>query len=234
VGALWDGHAALLVSACCLPIAAVLARPLASYLRRPAAVVTAALVVAALVLPLAVGPTRWQVLVRALTEHGPGTLRLLVALVAVALAVALTLRRLGWRAASPLAIARALSWIPVLALTVLPRSGGLRWNGASSLATCLAVRGHGTVSATLVYDVLPNTLLYLPIGLLWAGAGRRWSVIAAVCVTSTSIEVHQALLTDRTCQLTDLASNGVGALAGVLLVVLLRAEAEKQAPTTTA
>jgi hypothetical protein len=234
VGGLWDGHAALLVSTGCVALAVMLARPLSSYLRRPVAAVTAVLVVAALALPLAVGSARWQVVGRALTEDGPGPLRLLVGLVATTLAVALSLRRFGCRGVSPLATARALCWVPVLAITVLPRSGGPRWNGTSSLVTCLAVRGHGTVSATLVYDVLPNALLYLPIGLLWADAGRRWSVIAAVCVTSASIEVYQALLTDRTCQLTDLVSNGVGAAAGVLLLIVLRAEAETQAPTTTA
>jgi hypothetical protein len=231
VSGLWAGHAALVVGACCIALACLLARPLASYLCRPVPVITAILVVAALALPLAVGSTRWQVLVRALTEDGPGTLRLLVGLMAVALAAALILSRLGWPVASPLVIARAVSWFPVLALTVLPRSGGLRWNGTSSLVTCLALRGHGTVSATLVYDVLPNALVYVPVGLLWADAGRRWSVITALCLASATIESYQALFTDRSCQLTDLASNGVGALVGVLLLVVLRAEAVKRAAT---
>jgi VanZ like family len=231
VSGIWDGHAALLVSTGCVALAVMLARPLSTYLRRPLAAVTAVLVVAALALPLAFGSARWQVVGRALTEGGPGPLRLLVGLVATTLAVALSLRRFGCRGASPLATARALCWLPVLAITVLPRAGGPRWNG-TSLATCLGVRGHGTVSATLVYDVLPNALLYLPVGLLWADAGRRWSVVAAVCLASASIEIYQALLTDRTCQLTDLVSNGVGGAAGVLLLIVLRAEAEKQAPTT--
>jgi hypothetical protein len=233
VGGLWQGHAALLVSACCVVLAVVLSRPLASYLHRSAAAVTPVLVVTAMALPLAAGSARWQVLARGLTEDGPGPLRLLVGLLAVTLAVGIGLRSLGCRKVSSLGIARTLSWVPVLAITVLPRSGGPRWNGASSLATCLSVRGHGTVSATLVYDVLPNALVYLPVGLLWADAGRRWRVIAALCLASASIEVYQALLTDRACQLTDLVSNGVGALAGVLLVVTLRAATQK-APTPSA
>ena len=224
MGGLWDGHAALLVSTGCVALAVMLARPLSNYLRRPVAAITAVLVIAALALPLAVGSARWQVVGRALTEDGPGPLHLLVGLVATTLAVALSLRKFGCRGVSPLATARALCWVPVLALTMLPRSGGLRWNGASSLATCLAVRGHGTVSATLVYDVLPNALVYVPVGLLWADAGRRWSVIAALCLTSAATEGYQALLTDRSCQLSDVMSNGAGAVAGVALLVLLRHE----------
>lgn len=223
MGQLWYEHAVAIMVVLGLLSGAAVTPAVASYLRRPPQVVAAVLLTVAAAVAIVVGSARWHVLWRALTEDGPRTVWLLVALAGASVAAMVVMRVAGARGPSTLQIARVLSVLPMLALTVMPRSrSGFGLNGIESLRQCLLLRGHDRLSSTFVYDLLPNLLVCLPAGFWWATAARRtWKMAGWFVLASTTVEVYQALFTDRTCQLTDVASNAAGAVAGAALFLLL-------------
>lgn len=221
---LWYEHAVAIMVAVGLLCGAASTPFAASYLQRPPWLVAGVLLVVAAAVAIGVGSARWHVLWRALTGDGLRAVWLPAAL-ASALVIAMVVMRLaGARRPSTLHIARALSLLPMLALTVMPRSRSrFGLNGIDSLGQCLLLRGHDRLSSTVVYDLLPNLLMYLPAGFVWATAARRtWKTAVWFVLASTTIEIYQALLTDRTCQVTDVASNAAGAVVGAALFFLLR------------
>lgn len=133
-----------------------------------------------------------------------------------------------------LVLATAASLALIVAFTWLPGSGGIGalnpslWDpsrivlelGGSQLG--IGAWQHGT-------DGPLNVLLYAPAGLtlstLTTRLGRAWLVVPALSALSLVTEVGQALNGARSGQLSDVASNTIGALVGVLIVLLVRASA---------
>jgi VanZ family protein len=73
----------------------------------------------------------------------------------------------------------------------------------------------------LIVDVVGNFLLFLPVGLTFAGASpghsrwRRWlHAVAAACVLSTAIEAAQLLIPSRATDVDDVLFNTLGAMLG--------------------
>jgi hypothetical protein len=68
-------------------------------------------------------------------------------------------------------------------------------------------------------DVVPNLILYAPLGfvLALAGVSRQLTAVTAVALAS-SIELYQALCTHSVCAPRDVLANTLGALVGSLLV----------------
>jgi VanZ family protein len=90
--------------------------------------------------------------------------------------------------------------------------------------------GHLHWARTTRSDIAANVLLYLPFGacLGWMLAARIGGPLAALAATvigvllSTSIEVAQIFETRRVASLADTFFNGLGALSGGLLALMLR------------
>ncbi|WIB33486.1 VanZ family protein [Curtobacterium sp. MCSS17_005] len=81
-------------------------------------------------------------------------------------------------------------------------------------------------------ESLANVVFFVPLGLLvvlLAGARWWWAAIAAGLVISACIETGQALfLPARTATVDDVVANGVGALLGAVVGVLLLSRAARR------
>jgi VanZ family protein len=81
-------------------------------------------------------------------------------------------------------------------------------------------------------ESLANVVYFVPLGLLvvlLAGARWWWAAIAVGLVVSTCIETGQALfLPARTGTVDDILANGVGALVGAVVGVLLLSRAARR------
>ena len=156
---------------------------------------------------------------------GRGSPTLWVALVGGGLFGAGLLRyaaRLGWARAFLLAQALTL----VGAATWVPRTIPPTWDSpnVAQLIWCFSTESHwGTFGRVGVFtDVVPNILLYVPVGIALGLACRRWWNAALLTATLTvATESYQALFTDRDCAGNDILSNAAGGLLGVLVAALL-------------
>lgn len=97
-----------------------------------------------------------------------------------------------------------------------------------------AAHGHG-LPERLDYaavESLANVVYFVPLGLLvvlLAGARWWWAAIAAGLVVSACIETGQALfLPARTATIDDVVANGVGAVLGAVVGVLLLSRAARR------
>jgi len=81
-------------------------------------------------------------------------------------------------------------------------------------------------------ESLANVVYFVPLGLLvvlLAGARWWWAAIAAGLVVSTCVETGQALfLPARTATVDDVVANGVGAVLGAVVGVLLLSRAARR------
>ncbi len=90
-------------------------------------------------------------------------------------------------------------------------------------------------------DVLANLLLYLPLGATlsfalpppWSAARTAFVATIAGVVLALSLETLQTLELRRVASLTDLVLNGVGAFAGAVLALGVRAAGERLGPALT-
>ncbi len=155
-------------------------------------------------------------------------------MVACAALLALLLRyaaRLDWvrslLVAEALALVGTVSW--------LPKAGAPTWADPNvpQAVWCFTTPWRwGTYGRLGVwFDVVPNIVLYAPVGVALAFALRnRWVAIVVASLVSFGTEAYQALFTDRECAGNDVLANAAGALAGVIAVLVL----ELLAPRPTA
>jgi glycopeptide antibiotics resistance protein len=91
-------------------------------------------------------------------------------------------------------------------------------------------------SAFWVSQAVGNVLLLLPVGLFGPIAlpwlGRWWRVLLLALVISTSIELAQLFIPERSADVDDVMLNAIGALLGYWLLLLLRALGGVSAPTS--
>lgn len=86
-------------------------------------------------------------------------------------------------------------------------------------------RMTGVQPTFLTFDTvewLSNVLMFVPIGVFFAGAvlpGRRFWMVPVAAVVSGAVETAQLFLPGRVPSMTDLAANTVGAALGVVLLV---------------
>ena len=114
----------------------------------------------------------------------------------------------------------AVAW-----LTLGPQPIGLV--RAAGVFRLLALFQRHTATAWITYPAIEfaaNAAMFVPIGvLLLLLAGRRWWWMAVLggFGLSASIEFAQLFLPGRVSDVRDLVSNSIGALAGVLVALLL-------------
>jgi hypothetical protein len=107
--------------------------------------------------------------------------------------------------------------------------------GGSWLTRALAAAHRHGLPARIDYaavESLANVVYFVPLGLLLvllAGARWWWAAIAAGLVVSACIETGQALfLPARTATVDDVVANGVGAVLGAVVGVLLLSRAARR------
>lgn len=122
------------------------------------------------------------------------------------------------------------SWISAafvfisLATITTGEYGTVAFNGAAGLTACLTDRSAWlpTSVADLFTDLLPNLALFAPFGYGLAALGWRWRrVLMTAALLSLTIELYQALFTDRVCSPRDLACNALGAVVGAAVLFLV-------------
>ena len=88
-------------------------------------------------------------------------------------------------------------------------------------------------------DMLQNVLLFMPLGALTvAAAGRRWHPLFSVVLAgaaglglSVAVETLQLFTRERTTSLNDVATNGIGAVAGGALAAIVLSAAHRAVTT---
>lgn len=124
----------------------------------------------------------------------------------------------------------ARSWISAafvfvaLATITTDEYGTVAFNGSAGLAVCLTDRSAWlpTSAGELFTDLLPNLALFAPFGYGLAALGWRWPrVLMTAALLSLTIELYQALFTDRVCAPRDLACNALGAVVGAAVLFLV-------------
>ena len=86
-------------------------------------------------------------------------------------------------------------------------------------------RMTGVQPTFLTFDTvewLSNVLMFVPIGVFFAGAvlpARRFWVVPVAVVVSGAVETAQLFIPGRVSSLTDLVANTLGAVLGVVLLV---------------
>ncbi|OUE25284.1 VanZ family protein [Clavibacter michiganensis] len=126
-------------------------------------------------------------------------------------ATALYLGLVAWITLSPEPYDRRLDGLLFRALRVLQRHEGTSW------ITYSFVEGAA------------NVAMFLPVGMflvLLLGRSRWWLAIALGVGLSALIETAQVFLPTRVSDVRDLLHNGLGALLGVVLVLILTARSE--------
>lgn len=120
-------------------------------------------------------------------------------------------------------ISAAFVFVALAAITT-DEYGTVAFNGPPGLAACVTDRSAWLPSsvADLFTDVLPNLALFAPLGYGLAALGWRWRrVLITAALLSLTIELYQALFTDRVCAPRDLACNALGALVGAAVLLLV-------------
>ncbi len=154
----------------------------------------------------------------------------LVAVGGLLVAVVLRLCRMGWLPA--LLVAEAL--VLIAAVSWAPRSGSVDWSApnTAALRACFTDDGtwgtHGRYG--VLYDALPNVVLYVPLGMALAAVlpRHRWLALGAGLLVTTATESYQALFTDRQCTGNDVLTNLAGTAVGVAFVLALEAVAGRR------
>lgn len=126
-------------------------------------------------------------------------------------ATALYLGLVAWITLSPEPYDRRIDGFLFRALSALHRHGGPSW------ITYSFVEGAA------------NVAMFLPVGMflvLLLGRSRWWLAIALGVGLSALIETAQAFLPTRVSDVRDLLHNGLGALVGVVVVLILTARSE--------
>jgi len=164
--------------------------------------------------------TRTRGVAWTLREGAESTLAALV-VGAVLLAGLLRLAGARWVAAALVAeamlVVAVTSWMPV---RIAPHWGS---PDLATLTTCFTTSWRwGTYGRFGVfYDVIPNVLLYVPLGAALAAARRRhrWLAVPVAIAVTLGTESYQALFTDRECAGNDVLTNTTGAMLGVVLLL---------------
>jgi len=210
---LWlSGNALVLSLAAALVIAAWYLSPaLASVWNLPTVAVRSVFVAVAVAAPLAVGSARLDTFWRAII-HRP----LIALTLSLGLLVSIVVAAVQHDLLARLRVGFSVTLVTLLAITV-PPEGSFGWH-LQGLAECFTY--STTPGNNWLYDGAPNIVLYSAAGLLLTSLWRT-STKAALALTglSTTIELYQALFTDRACQVTDFAANVVGAALGAGLAV---------------
>jgi glycopeptide antibiotics resistance protein len=126
-------------------------------------------------------------------------------------ATALYLGLVAWITLSPEPYDRRIDGFLFRALQALHQRGGPSW------ITYSAVEGAA------------NVAMFLPVGMflvLLLGRSRWWLAVALGVGLSALIETAQVFLPTRVSDVRDLVHNGLGALLGVVLVLILTARSE--------
>jgi hypothetical protein len=164
-------------------------------------------------------PLLWAV------RDGGVAMVVLLAAGGLGLAALLRLCRLGWLPALLLAEAVTLiamvSWVPSVGAPDLASPD------AGRLYACFTTAGTwGTYGRYgMLYDALPNVVLYIPLGMALAATlrSRRWVALLVGLALTLGTETYQALFTDRECTGNDVITNLAGTAAGVGIVLALEA-----------
>lgn len=186
----------------------------------PTAVVLALVVATGLTL---VGATPTRPLTWAIRDGG---LRVWAGLLLAGALTATLLRyaaRLDWVRA--LLLAQALTLVAVVSW--VPKDGPPTWlrPELSMLRQCFTTKWRWRTygPGAWVADVIPNIVLYVPVGIALALAlKRRWLAAVLSIGLTVGTELYQGVFTDRECTGTDVLSNTSGALIGVLAVVAIQ------------
>lgn len=148
----------------------------------------------------------------------------------LALAALLRVSRLGWLPA--LLLAESVTLIAMVSW--VPREGApdLASPDPGRLYACLTTaRTWGTYGRYgMLYDALPNLVLYIPLGMALAATlrSRRWVALLVGLALTVGTEAYQALLTDRECTGNDVLTNLAGTTVGVGIVLALEALAGRR------
>ncbi|MGV1008688.1 MAG: VanZ family protein [Dermatophilaceae bacterium] len=165
----------------------------------------------------------------AVRDGGPAMVGLLVA-GGLGFAALLRLCRMSW--INALLIAEAMTLIA--AVSWVPREGWIDWQSPNlvRLDACFTTartwRTYGL--SGLLYDALPNVVLYIPLGMALAATMRRhrWVALLVGLAVTMATESYQALFTDRTCAGNDVLTNLAGTAVGIGLVVGMEAVAGRR------
>ena len=111
-----------------------------------------------------------------------------------------------------------------LATITTDEYGTVGFNGTAGLAACVAGRSSWLPHSigNVFTDLLPNLALFAPLGFGLAALGwRPRRVLVATGALSLTIELYQALFTDRVCAPRDLVCNVLGAGVGAAVLLLV-------------
>jgi hypothetical protein len=159
-------------------------------------------------------------------------------IVMISLVAALVLRHDGWwpRGLEPASTCLAVGSVLAILTGTLTRRANARSSGKVQLVPLRTLRGYRYDHSDLLFYLVGNIALFVPLGffLYLALRGRFARVVAITGLVSIGVEILQVPIWSRSSDVDDVLTNTIGgflgALAGLVLLRLIRNRRPQQQP----